>query len=866
MIQGKEYYAFISYKSEDVEWAIWLQHELEHYHLPASFNGRTDIRQELRPVFRDIDELAAGNLPEQIKRALENSQNLIVVCSPQAAASPWVNQEVQTFIALGRTNRIFPFIVEGSAPKDFFPPALLALPKSEERLGGDVSKNGRDAAFVKVVSGMLGVAFDSLWQRYEREKATKEREEREKKEKLLIAQSRFVAEKASSLIEENSYLSRRLLLEVLPNNLDCPNRPLNSEAETALREAYNHRSFVLDGGEFASYSSDGNLIVSASHERYIKIWDAYSGALIKPLDGFANCVNEVHFSPDMKQIASISADKTIKIIDIENGNIIKTLKGHTDYINSIEYSSDGKRIVSASSDYTIRVWCVEKEDTIMVLQGHTGRVMSAKFNVEGNYIASISCDKTVRIWSAETGENLHIFNTESNNVNSVCFSPNGKTILSNDHDVIKIWDVATEELRMSIHANDSWGTQIHCVAFNPDGHLIVSTCSNKVKIWNTDTGKLIKTIDGVNYGNGLNDIYSVSFSPSGREVMYCSFHKIWIKEIESTNTTREVCLLGDHRNEGFGYATYNSDGTQIASGHRNHIEDDYRIRIWSVHGGVNRLLEGHGFYVTSVSYSFDGSKLVSTSDDQTLIIWDVGTGSLIRQITIEEKGILQGIKFASFSPDGELLVVASDDNKVHVLNTKSGLEILLIVGHVAPVNSAFFSADGKKIISASNDKTVRIWNACTGKETLILQGHTGNVNFASYSPDDKYVVSASDDRTIRVWDTQTGQVIQTLEGHSDIVNTASFSSDGKRIVSASNDQTIKVWDIKWGTVQTIKNRYEEGIKSAQFSPDGKSIALASWSKITILPFPPIKDLIYETRERFKKNLLTPVERKQYYLE
>lgn len=117
MIQGKEYYAFISYKSEDVEWAIWLQHELEHYHLPASFNGRTDIRQELRPVFRDIDELAAGNLPEQIKRALENSQNLIVVCSPQAAASPWVNQEVQTFIALGRTNRIFPFIVEGSAPK-----------------------------------------------------------------------------------------------------------------------------------------------------------------------------------------------------------------------------------------------------------------------------------------------------------------------------------------------------------------------------------------------------------------------------------------------------------------------------------------------------------------------------------------------------------------------------------------------------------------------------------------------------------------------------------------------------------------------------------------------------------------------------
>lgn len=123
----KEYFAFISYKSEDVEWAMWVQHELEHYHLPASFNGRTDIRRELRPIFRDIDELSAGNLPDQIRQALENSQNLIVICSPKAAESPWVNQEVETFISLGRINRIFPFIVEGNSPSEFFPLALRDL-------------------------------------------------------------------------------------------------------------------------------------------------------------------------------------------------------------------------------------------------------------------------------------------------------------------------------------------------------------------------------------------------------------------------------------------------------------------------------------------------------------------------------------------------------------------------------------------------------------------------------------------------------------------------------------------------------------------------------------------------------------------
>lgn len=192
---SKKYYAFISYKSEDVEWAIWIQHELEHYHLPASFNGRTDVRKDFRPVFRDTDELCAGNLPLQIERALSNSQNLIVICSPQAAKSPWVNQEVESFISLGRVNRIFPFVVDGNSPKDFFPPALLNLPKDEERLGGNVSKNGRDAAFIKVVAGMLGVEFDLLWNRYEKEKAEEERKRREQREKLQIAQSRFISER-----------------------------------------------------------------------------------------------------------------------------------------------------------------------------------------------------------------------------------------------------------------------------------------------------------------------------------------------------------------------------------------------------------------------------------------------------------------------------------------------------------------------------------------------------------------------------------------------------------------------------------------------------------------------------------------------
>ena len=137
MEQDKEYFVFISYSSLDNEWAIWLRNELEHYHLPASFNGRTDVRDNLRKVFRDRDELSAGpEWDEQVQRALENTNNLIVICSPHSVNSPAVNKEIKTFISLGREDHIFPFIVEGDNPQDCFPPALRY-----SKLGGDVKKD-----------------------------------------------------------------------------------------------------------------------------------------------------------------------------------------------------------------------------------------------------------------------------------------------------------------------------------------------------------------------------------------------------------------------------------------------------------------------------------------------------------------------------------------------------------------------------------------------------------------------------------------------------------------------------------------------------------------------------------------------------
>ncbi len=179
MAQEKEYFVFTSYQRKDEEWADRLRDKLEHYRLPSSVRRQdASLPKEIRPIFRDALELSGGVLAKEIETALQQSKFLIVICSPNSAKSPWLNKEIQTFINLGREEKIIPFIIDGTPFSDnedteCFPPALRSLKGEKELLGININELSRDAAAIKVVARMFGLKFDTLWQRYEREQRHK---------------------------------------------------------------------------------------------------------------------------------------------------------------------------------------------------------------------------------------------------------------------------------------------------------------------------------------------------------------------------------------------------------------------------------------------------------------------------------------------------------------------------------------------------------------------------------------------------------------------------------------------------------------------------------------------------------------------
>ncbi|KAL4081514.1 WD40-repeat-containing domain protein [Scleroderma yunnanense] len=231
------------------------------------------------------------------------------------------------------------------------------------------------------------------------------------------------------------------------------------------------------------------------------------------------------------------------------------------------------------------------------------------------------------------------------------------------------------------------------------------------------------------------------------------------------------------------------------------------------------VLQGHTNKVCSLAFSHDGTRIVSSSNDKTVRVWDADRGV---QIGSPLEGHTGWVKSAVFSPDGTRIVSGSDDKTVRIWDAERGVQIgSPLEGHTESVQSVAFHPDGVRIVSGSADNTVRIWDAERGVQIgSPLEGHTDYVNSVAITPDGSRIVSGSSDMTIRVWDAEKGVQISTSKGWHELL---ALSPDGTKIVSFSGNH-IKVWDTKRHVKFGFLHQYC-GVTSAAFSPDGTRIVL-----------------------------------------
>ena len=498
------------------------------------------------------------------------------------------------------------------------------------------------------------------------------------------------------------------------------------------------------------FSADGKTLASGSSDSTICLWNMETDTRLKTLTGHTETVLSVWFSADGKTLASASKDSTIRLWDTQSGGLRKTLPlTHPQDILEMAFSPDGSTLVTWCWDNPIFLWDVQTGERRKVLTGESRDVVnSMAFSPDSKTLASAMNNGTIRLWNIQTGELSRILIGHTYYVFCVAFSADGKMLASGSYDgTLRLWDGETGELR---NAHTGYTSEVANVAFSPDGKTLAGAMGNDtVGLWDAQTGMLRRLLK---IQPRTHEIKSVIFSPDGKVLAgggYGSVVHLWNVETGEHQNT-----LGGQHKEPVASVAFSVDGTALAS-----ASWDKTVQLWNTQTGeLRNTLIGHTDWVNSVAFSPDGTTLASASNDMTIRLWDAQTGELRRTFTAHK----DAINSVAFSPDGKVLASGSgniyardasgsQDKTIRLWDVETGTIRRTLPAQKNEVLCVVFSPDGK-VLAASQDKIIHLWDIQTYTVRRTLEGHTSLVWSVTFSPDGRTLVSGSQDGTLLLWE------------------------------------------------------------------------------------------------------------------
>jgi WD40 repeat protein len=573
----------------------------------------------------------------------------------------------------------------------------------------------------------------------ERERQKQEKEEQLKREQEQNAElKRALNQEQQARTESNlvnqaakvQYLLKSqpidgLILAIQSMGLNLENLPkkILPSVEEALRqgiEQAREKNILSHEGEVTSVaiSQDGQLIVSGSQDKTVRLWDAQGNPMSQPLMGHEGAVTSVAISPDGKYIASGSEDKTVRLWNTNGQPIGKPFRRHEDRgtlakLYPLEWLFDSYGLWSILA---LLVWLGVNFSLVSFLAPSLNPVLSFFFVLLFNLIILFL---VVRF----------VFKLEGG-ITSVAFSPYGKYIISGSQDkTVRLWECNGQGGKLMGVPLYGHKGNITSIVFSPDGKYIASGSQDKtVRLWkclwkkNRQKNEMeLKgaKLSGTSFKNHTEEVTSVAFTlpPAGKRIGYIisgskdKTVRLWDCQPKEHNTFgKKLNLLREVCKENWGFTSVGlSIGVVIS------------LVLWIV------------IAYNPQSNWFIALFIVLVIDVLVFLGWSLSV--LTREILIYPR--------------------RNDPLRRHEND----------------VTAVTISPDGQTIISGSRDKTVRLWNLQNDSTNQTLVGHSSDVTAVAISPDGQTIISASTDNTVRLWDMKDNPMSQHSLQQGSSVNT-----------------------------------------------------------------------------------------------
>ncbi len=524
------------------------------------------------------------------------------------------------------------------------------------------------------------------------------------------------------------------------------------DAATGKSIATQH-SRLLEAGPL-SISADG-LTVAVSGPGWCSVFRMNAkvpeiSVLLDKQDANMGSTRTAAISPDGRSLlVSEFHTGTVALFDISSGkSVMARTFDHAASVSAIGFDLKGTAMATACLDGSLKIWPDFKgrgptgtpaaETT--ALMGHRDEVTRIGFAAGGKQVISCSRDMTTRLWDL-TQKAASVHRTLDGVVSRrVRFSPDGLLIAAAEVEGgrIRLRDAETGRSVRELPVTVEQGVYPDSVAFSPDNRLLAVGYGGMpnvsyIELWEIDRGERLAVLPGTT------DI--PNFNTTG-----------------SNGTVSSLCFTPDGKFLAAGFGAIRD----LRFGKLGNSP----LKVYDVaRGRTIRMLPGHENYCTSVTFSRDGSRMASASNDGTARIWDTATWKTLHILPNPFRGdLIQKIFHdAAFSPAGDLLALASHDGTVQVWNAMNGELVQTLRGHANGVTSVAFSPDGHTLASGSYESSVRLWNVATWREVMRLDPEVGLERHSlEFSPDGTQLLATGSPAIL--WSTRLEDEISPEQG------------------------------------------------------------------------------------------------------
>jgi WD40 repeat protein len=470
-----------------------------------------------------------------------------------------------------------------------------------------------------------------------------------------------------------------------------------------------HRLFDAD------ISPDEQWVVTGAADGSATVWNLHDGSRKRTLE-HPGAVYAARCSPDGSKLVTACEDGKARVWDTRTWQLLFVLALHTDAVLFAGFAHNGRLIVTTSRDTTARLWNAANGEPAGPPLSHPNPVSGAAFSPDDRKIVTTCFDYKARVWEIPGGVRIHPDLDHRDGIVSAEFSPDGRWILTDSSaGTARLW--SADQLR-PLARNAVFGPNVARARFDRDGRRILTACSDgTAKIWNLAGGSLLpeprtglrlKATNSV--GGGLATATAAPFTAPLRDFRAASKSA----PVLSPDRARILTVIGS------------------------------RVFVKDAQSGTLLFpaLE-HPSTVTSAEFSRNGARLVTccANEDRARSFaqtWNACNGQRLGAPLSHNGRVL----FASFSPDGRKVVTASQDFTARVWDAATGRPLTPPLKHEHPVNTARFSPDGKWVVTASKDQTARVWNAATGYALTPPLRHVRNLRGASFVEDGRRVITS----------------------------------------------------------------------------------------------------------------------------